>query len=121
MIAKCKEIIGFDEKTIRNDLKKEDMSDVRLIYILMEILFSPCVMDIAKNLEMDFKKDGNRHYPRLLLLGILMYCFARKIFKYKDIVEHCKMNRFLRIFTRGAQPCESTLRNFYKQQQDGRI
>ena len=112
MVAKSKDIEGFDEQTIRDDLKKEDRRDVRILYILMEILFSPCIMDIAKNLESDFKEDGNRHYPRLLLLGIVMYCFANKIYKYKDIVFRCKMDRFLRIYTRGAEPCESTFRNF---------
>ena len=112
MVAKCKEIDGFNEETIRADLEKENKNDVRRIYILMEILFTPCIMDITKNLEMDFKKEGNRHYPRLLLLGIVMYCFSKKIYKYSEIVEQCKMNSFLKIFTRGAQPCESTFRNF---------
>ena len=112
MVAKAKEIEGFDKDTILSDLKKEDKNDVRTIYILMEILFTPCILDIVKNLEGDFKDNGNRHYPRLLLLGIVMYCFARKINKYSEIVRQCKENRFLRIYTRGAEPCESTFRNF---------
>ena len=112
MVAKAKEIEGFDKDTIISDLEKEDKNNVRLIYILIEILFTPCILNIVKNLEGDFKDKGNRHYPRLLLLGILMYCFARKINKYDEIVRQCKENRFLRIYTRGAEPCESTFRNF---------
>ena len=112
MVAKAKEIEGFNKDTIISDLKKQDRNDVRLIFILMEILFTPCVQDIVKNLEKDFNDGGNRHYPRLLLLGIVMYCFARKINKYNEIVKQCKENRFLRIYTRGAEPCESTFRNF---------
>ena len=112
MTAKAKEIKGFDEDIIMADLKKEKRSDVRILFILMEFLFSPAILDIVKNLEKDFTKKGNRHYPRLLLLGIVMYCFARKIYKYDAIVRQCKENRFLRIYTRGAEPCESTFRNF---------
>ena len=69
-------------------------------------------MDIVKELEEDFKDNGNRHYPRLLLLSIVLYCFKQKDYKYEDIVFDCKSNLFLRIFTRGAEPCESTFRNF---------
>ena len=112
MVAKAKEIEGFDKDTIISDLKKEDKNDVRMIFILMEFLFQPCILDIVKNLESDFNGNGNRHYPRLLLLGIVIYCFSRKINKYDEIVKQCKENRFLRIFTRGAEPCESTFRNF---------
>lgn len=112
MTGKPKDIKGFDKDTIIGDLKKENRNDVRIFFILMDILFMPCVMDIVKNLESDFKNQGNRHYPRLLLLGIVMFCFARKINKYDEIVKQCKENRFLRIYTRGAEPCESTFRNF---------
>ena len=112
MVAKSKEIIGFDKDTIKSDLEKEERNDVRILFILLEFLFSPCILDVVKNLEKDFKDGGNRHYPRLLLLGVVMFCFARKIHKYSDIVLKCKENRFLRLFTRGAEPCESTFRNF---------
>ncbi|WP_296867261.1 hypothetical protein [uncultured Methanobrevibacter sp.] len=98
MTGKPKDIKGFDKDTIIGDLKKENRNDVRIFFILMDILFTPCVMDIVKNLENDFKNQGNRHYPRLLLLGIVMFCFARKINKYDEIVKQCKENRFLRIY-----------------------
>ena len=112
MVGKAKEITGFDKDTIYQDLKKENRNDVRLIYIIMDLIFSPAVVDIVKELEEDFKDNGNRHYPRLLLLGIVLYCFKQKDYKYEDIVFACKSNLFLRIFTRGAEPCESTFRNF---------
>ena len=112
MVGKAKEITGFDKDTIYQDLKKENRNDVRLIYIIMDLIFSPAVMDIVKELEEDFKDNENRHYPRLLLLGIVLYCFKQKDYKYEDIVFACKSNLFLRIFTRGAEPCESTFRNF---------
>ena len=112
MVGKAKEITGFDKDTIYQDVKKENRNDVRLIYIIMDLIFSPAVMDIVKELEEDFKDNGNRHYPRLLLLGIVLYCFKQKDYKYEDIVFACKSNLFLRIFTRGAEPCESTFRNF---------
>ena len=112
MVSKAKEIDGFDKDTIYQDLRKENRNDVRLIYIIMDLIFSPAVMDIVKELEEDFKDNGNRHYPRLLLLGIVLYCFKQKDYKYEDIVLACKSNLFLRIFTRGAEPCESTFRNF---------
>ena len=108
MVAKAKEIYGFDKDTIYQDLKKHDRNDVRLIYIIMELIFSPGVMDIVKELEEDFKEEGNRHYPRLLLLGVVLYCFKQKDYKYKDMVMACKSNLYLRIFTRGVEPCEST-------------
>ena len=112
MVGKAKDIDGFDKETIYNDLRKEKRKDVRLIYIIMDLIFSPGVMDIVKELEEDFKDNGNRHYPRLLLLGIVLYCFKQKDYKYTDIVMACKSNLFLRIFTRGVEPCESTFRNF---------
>ena len=112
MVSKAKEIDGFDKNTIYQDLRKENRNDVRLIYIILDLIFSPGVMDIVKELEEDFKDNGNRHYPRLLLLGIVLYCFKQKDYKYADIVMACKSNLFLRIFTRGVEPCESTFRNF---------
>ena len=76
MVGKAKEIDGFDKDTIYQDLRKEKRNDVRLIYIIMDLIFSPGVMDIVKELEEDFKDNGNRHYPRLLLLGIVLYCIV---------------------------------------------
>ena len=76
MVGKAKEITGFDKDTIYQDLKKENRNDVRLIYIIMDLIFSPAVVDIVKELEEDFKDNGNRHYPRLLLLGIVLYCIV---------------------------------------------
>ena len=62
MVAKSKEIIGFDKDTIKGDLEKEEREDVRILFILLEFLFSPCILDVVKNLEKDFKDGGNRHW-----------------------------------------------------------
>ena len=79
MVAKAKEIDGFDKDTILSDLKNEKRSDVRILLIIMDFLYTQCILDIVKELEADFKAERNRHYPRLLLLGVLLYCFSRKI------------------------------------------
>ena len=55
MVGKAKEIDGFDKDTICNDLKKHNRKDVRLIYIIVELIFSQGVVDIVKELESDFK------------------------------------------------------------------
>ena len=59
MVGKAKEITGFDKDTIYQDLKKENRNDVRLIYIIMDLIFSPAVMDIVKELEEDVRHDGS--------------------------------------------------------------
>ena len=59
MVAKAKEIDGFDKDTIYQDLKKEKRNDVRLIYIIVNLIFSPGVMDIVKELEEDVRHDGS--------------------------------------------------------------
>ena len=59
MVSKAKEITGFDKDTIYQDLKKENRNDVRLIYIIMDLIFSPAVMDIVKELEEDVRHDGS--------------------------------------------------------------
>lgn len=113
MVAKAKEINGFDKDIILSDLKNEKRSDVKILLIIVDFLYTQCILDIVKELEADFKTEGNRHYPRLLLLRVLLFCFSRKIYKYEDIIRQCKENRFLRLFTRGVlNPCESTFRNF---------
>lgn len=112
MTAKCKELDGFTKDTIYAELKKERYSDVKTIRKIINLIFTPCIIDIVKELEKDFKDQGPRHYPRLLLLGIVLYCFSHKMYKYTDIANECRKNRFLRIFTRGAEPCENTFRNF---------
>ena len=112
MTAKCKELDGFTKDTIYAELKKERYSDVKTIRKIINLIFTPCIIDIVNELEKDFKDQGPRHYPRLLLLGIVLYCFSHKMYKYTDIANECRKNRFLRIFTRGAEPCENTFRNF---------
>ena len=59
MVGKAKEIDGFDKDTIYQDLRKENRNDVRLIYIIMDLIFSPAVMDIVKELEEDVRHDGS--------------------------------------------------------------
>ena len=59
MVAKAKEIDGFDKDTIYQDLKKEKQNDVRLIYIIVNLIFSPEVMNIVKELEEDVRHDGS--------------------------------------------------------------
>ncbi len=112
MTAKCKELDGFTKDTICAELKKECYDDVKTIRKIINLIFTPCIIDIVKELEKNFKDQGPRHYPRLLLLGIVLYCFSYKMYKYTDIANECRKNRFLRIFTRGAEPCENTFRNF---------
>ena len=113
MVAKAKEIDGFDKDTIYQDLKKVNRKDVRLIYIITDLIFSPAVMDIVKELEEDFKDNGNRHYPRLLLLGIVLYCFNQKDYKYSDIVMACKSNLFFYEFSQEAlNPVKAHLETF---------
>ena len=112
MIAKCKELDGFTKDTIYAELKKEHYDDVKTIRKIINLIFTTCIIDIVKELEKNFKNQGPRHYPRLLLLGIVLYCFSHKMYKYTDIANECRKNRFLRIFTRGAEPCENTFRNF---------
>ena len=112
MIAKCKELDGFTKDTIYEELKKECYDEVKTIRKIINLIFTPCIIDIVNELEKDFKDQGPRHYPRLLLLGIVLYCFSHKMYKYTDIANECRKNRFLRIFTRGAEPCENTFRNF---------
>lgn len=112
MVAKCKQIDGFDKDIINNELSKERPGDVKTLKIIMSLIWSNCIQDIVRDMEKEFKEKGNRHYPRLLLLGIILYCFALKMYKYSDIERACRENRFLRIFTRGAEPCANTFRNF---------
>ena len=112
MTAKCKELDGFTKDVIYGELKNERHDDVKTIRKIVNLIFTPCITDIVKELEKDFKDQGNRHYSRLLLLGIVLYCFSLKMFKYSEIASECRKNRFLRIFTREAEPCENTFRNF---------
>ena len=112
MTAKAKDLKGFDKDTIYCELKNERYEDVKTLRKIVNFVFTPGIIDITKELEKDFKEEGNRHYPRLLLLGIVLYCFASKMYKYSDIAKECRQNRFLRIYTRCAEPCESTFRNF---------
>ena len=112
MTGKCKELDGFTKGIIYGELKNERYDDVKTIRKIVNLIFTPCITDIVKELEKDFKDQGNRHYSRLLLLGIVLHCFSLKMFKYSEIASECRKNRFLRIFTRGAEPCENTFRNF---------
>ena len=59
MVSKAKESDGFDKNTIYQDLRKENRNDVRLIYIILDLIFSPGVMDIVKELEEDVRHDGS--------------------------------------------------------------
>ena len=79
MTAKCKEIDGFNKDIIYSELKKERYDDVKSIRKIVNFIFTPCIIDITKELEKDFKEQGNRHYSRLLLLGIILYCFSLKM------------------------------------------
>ena len=111
-MLKQKTLMVLIKDTIYGELKKEKYEDVKTLRKIVNFVFTPGIIDITKELEKDFKEEGNRHYPRLLLLGIVLYCFASKMYKYSDIAKECRQNRFLRIYTRCAEPCESTFRNF---------
>lgn len=90
MTAKCKELDGFTKDTIYAELKKECYDDVKTIRKILNLIFTPCIIDIVKELEKNFKDQGPRHYPRLLLLGIVLYCFSHKMYKYTDIANECR-------------------------------
>lgn len=79
MTAKCKQIDGFNKDTIYSELKNERYGDVKTIRKIVNFIFTPCIIDITKELEKDFKEQGNRHYSRLLLVGIILYCFSLKM------------------------------------------
>ena len=121
MVSECKHLEGFTKDTIIEDLKKENYEDVKSLRIIAKYMFTQCIIDITEELEKDFSEQGNRHYPRQLLLGILLYCFSLGMYKYSQIAKECRQNRYLRIFTRGAEPCESTFRNFLNESENETI
>ena len=51
MIAKCKELNGFTKDTIYAELKKEHYDDVKTIRKIINLIFTPCIIDIVKELE----------------------------------------------------------------------
>ena len=98
MVGECKHLEGFNKDTIIEDLKKENYEDVKSLRIIAKYMFTQCIIDITEELEKDFSEQGNRHYPRQLLLGILLYCFSLGMYKYSQIAKECRQNRYLRIF-----------------------
>ena len=115
MVGKAKDIPDFDKEIINDKLKKHRYEDVKYVHYVKDLIFNDCVKDAMQGLEKEFKKDGNRHYPRLLLLGIVLFCFMRGMYKYREIELACRESRFLRILTGGAEPCKNTFRNFLNQ------
>ena len=64
MTAKAKDLKGFDKDTIYCELKNERYEDVKTLRKIVNFVFTPCIIDITKELEKDFKEEENRHYPR---------------------------------------------------------
>ena len=83
---------------------------------ITEFIFKPYVQDLIKNLNKQFdSEEGNRAYPRELLLGILMYCSTLHISNLTAVARECKVNKMLQVFTCGETPSASTFKRFFKE------
>lgn len=109
-------IKNFNKFFIKYKLKGMS-NEAYILLTILDFVFSDCIMDLMSELDDEFDSNvGRPCYPRALLLGILLYCFKRKIRKISDIVVECKTNRFLRVFTRGHEPSASTFKRFLEKQ-----
>ena len=83
---------------------------------ITEFIFKPHVQDLIKDLNKQFdSNEGNRAYPRELLLGILMYCSTLHISNLTAVARECKVNKMLKVFTCGKTPSASTFKRFFKE------
>ena len=109
-----KELLFFTLKNILDGLSEfgEESYKLRTITIF---IFKPYVQDLIQDLNEEFdSKQGNRAYPRELLLGVLMYCSTIHISNLNGIARECKLNKMLQVFTCGETPSASTLKDFSK-------
>ena len=105
----------FTEKNISNGLSEYGKDSYKLRTVT-EFIFKPYVLDLIKDLNKQFDSDeGNRAYPREMLLGVLMYCSTLRMSNLNAIARECKINKMLQVFTCGETPSDSTFKRFFKE------
>ena len=110
-----KVLVCFTLKNILDNLSEFGKESYKLRTIV-QFIFKPYVQDLIKNLNKQFdSKQGNRAYPRELLLGVLMYCSTLHIANLTGIARECKVNRVLQVFTCGETPSASTFKRFFQE------
>ena len=110
-----KNLVSFTLKNILDNLSDYGKDSYKLRTIT-NFIFKPYVQDLIKNLNKEFdSKEGNRAYPRELLLGVLMYCSTLHFSNLTAIARECKLNKMLQVFTCGETPSASTFKRFFKE------
>ena len=110
-----KELLFFTRKNILDGLLKFGKESYKLRTIVI-FIFKPYVQDLIQDLNKQFDSEqGNRTYPRELLLGILIYCSTLHISNLTGVARECKLNRMLQVFTCGKTPSASTFKRFFKE------
>ena len=105
-----KKIDGFNKKIIMSSLKKMKNCPCKLLMVI-EFIFSPAVKKLVNELDSKFdSKKGRPAYPRLLILGILLYCFSLGLDNLIDVERECCKNIYLKVFTCGIEPKVNTFR-----------
>ena len=105
-------ISGFVYNIIKGKLRKLG-DDGCILLTILDFLFTDCVQDLVKEWDDEFdSKVGRPSYPRIMLLGVMMYCAKKKIRGFSAIVRECRVNRVLRVFTCGCEPSISTFKRF---------
>ena len=110
-----KVLVLFTLKTIMNGLSEFGKESYKLRTIT-KFIFKPYVQDLIKDLNKQFdSEEGNRAYPREMLLGILMYCSTLHIPNLTAVARECKVNKMLQVFTCGETPSASTFKRFFNE------
>ena len=110
-----KELLLFTLENILDGLSDFGKESYKLRTI-SKFIFKPYVQDLIQDLNKEFSsEEGNRAYPRELLLGVLMYCSTIHIHNLNGIARECKVNRMLQVFTCGETPSASTFKRFFKE------
>ena len=110
-----KRVMLFTLKNIMDSLSDFGEESYKLRTIT-NFIFKPYVQDQIQDLNKEFNtKQGNRAYPREMVLGVLMYCSTLHIQNLTSIARECKVNRVLRVFTCGETPSASTFKRFFKE------
>ena len=110
-----KRVVLFTLKNIMDSLSDFGEESYKLRTIT-NFIFKPYVQDQIQDLNKEFNsKQGNRAYPREMLLGVLMYCSTLHIQNLTSIARECKVNRVLRVFTCGETPSASIFKRFFKE------
>ena len=110
-----KELLFFTLENILEGLS-EFSKDSYKLRMITSFLFKPYVRDLIQDLNKQFdSKEGNRAYPRELLLGILMYCSTIHVSNLTGVARECKLNKMLQVFNCGETPSSSTFKRFLKE------